>query len=148
MRQLAGTKTKYRRAHAAPLARLISERAKYKNGDVLLIRAAFRNSVFVVHERNLWNVLPTFLIGVLRVTANNHKISHMDKPGGRTVEANNTRAAFAADGVRRQAIAVVDVIDINLFPFDNVGCFHQEWVQRDTAFVVQAGVRDCRTMDF
>ena len=31
MRQLAGTKTRYRRAHAAPLAGLISGRAKYRN---------------------------------------------------------------------------------------------------------------------
>jgi len=31
MRQLAGTKTRYRRAHAAPLAGLISSRAKYKS---------------------------------------------------------------------------------------------------------------------
>ncbi len=30
MRQLAGTKTRYRRAHAAPLAALISDRAEYK----------------------------------------------------------------------------------------------------------------------
>ena len=30
MRQLAGTRTRYRRAHAAPLAGLISGRAKYK----------------------------------------------------------------------------------------------------------------------
>jgi len=29
MRQLAGTKARYRMAHAAPLARLISGRAKY-----------------------------------------------------------------------------------------------------------------------
>jgi len=33
MRQLAGTKTGYRRAHAAPLAGLISGRAKYKSGS-------------------------------------------------------------------------------------------------------------------
>jgi len=31
MRQLAGTKMKYRRAHAAPLAGLISGRAKYNS---------------------------------------------------------------------------------------------------------------------
>ena len=30
MRQLAGTKTRYRRAYAAPLAGLISDRAEYK----------------------------------------------------------------------------------------------------------------------
>ena len=29
MRQLAGTKTRYRRAHAAPLAELISDRVEY-----------------------------------------------------------------------------------------------------------------------
>ncbi len=38
MRQLAGTKTRYRRAHAAPLAGLISDRAEYKKRiwDVVL----------------------------------------------------------------------------------------------------------------
>ena len=35
MRQLAGTKTMYRRAHAAPLAGLISGRAKYNAFDAV-----------------------------------------------------------------------------------------------------------------
>ena len=30
MRQLAGTKTRYRRAHAAPLAGLVSDRVEYQ----------------------------------------------------------------------------------------------------------------------
>ena len=33
MRQLAGTKTRYRRAHAAPLTGLISDRAEYKSAS-------------------------------------------------------------------------------------------------------------------
>ena len=74
MRQLAGTKRKYRRAHAAPLARLVSGRAKYNpdarvarnpnstlpiarhptRGLSILVATEFTSVVFrILHYRNL-----------------------------------------------------------------------------------------------
>lgn len=50
MRQLAGTKTMYRRAHAAPLAGLISGRAEYKQPNVHCVR--YNCGIFIFFAPN------------------------------------------------------------------------------------------------
>jgi hypothetical protein len=60
MRQLAGTRTRYRRAHAAPLAGLISGRAKY-NG------VAERGSIIVPGNSPACGLRPTILTNLKNI---------------------------------------------------------------------------------
>lgn len=96
--------------------------------------------VVLVDSHNFRNMLPLLVFRILSIAANDHEVADVDQSRCSTVEANDSGARFAADRVSRQAIAVVDVENVNLFPFDNVGRFHELWIDRHAAFVVQAGV--------
>ena len=119
----------------------------YESGTTLRLSAPW-DAVPVIDQHDPGGVRLAFFIRVLCIAADDHKVADMNQARGSAVETHDTGTSLAADGVRCEAIAIVDVVDINLFPFDNVGCFHQQRVQRDAAFVVQAGIRDSRTMDF
>jgi hypothetical protein len=128
------------------MSKLLESLAQFNSAPLRF--PGLRDAVVIIDQHNPGNVTLAFFIGELCIAADDHKVTDLDQASGGSVEAHDARAAFAADGVSRQAIAVVDVVNINLFPFDDVGRFHQQRVQRNAAFVVQTGIRDSRTMDF
>ena len=52
---------------------------------------------------------------------NDHKVANRGFEGGRTVHRNHAGAAFAFDGVGHQTFTVVDVPNVNLLVFANIG---------------------------
>ena len=56
----------------------------------------------------------------LRVTADNDHVTGANQMGCGPVNADNSRIGSAFNGVRRQTIAIRDVINLNLFVLNDV----------------------------
>lgn len=84
----------------------------------------------------------------VRVGDNDNNIAHLHPPGSRTIEANDPAAAFSANGVGFEALAVIVVHDLHFLAFHDVGCFEQVLINRDAADVVQVGLRDADPVYF
>jgi len=103
--------------------------------------------VVAIDQHDLRIVATAFVFRVLGVTANDDEITDMHESRGGAVQADHSGSRLATDGVRSQPIAIVDVVDVDLFPFHDIGRFHQQRIDRHTAFVVQAGVGHCGAVD-
>ena len=125
--------------------RVNGQRRILKHGSV---RALPDNPILFVHQHNLRIMRSAFFLHVLGIAADDDQIADMDQSRRGTVETDHSGAPFAGDRIGRQAVAVIDVVDVDLFPFHDVGRFHQQRIDRDAAFIVQTCVRHRRSMDF
>ena len=83
----------------------------------------------------------------MKLRIGRHKITDMNQSRGGPVEADDTRASLAADGIGRETIAIVDIVDVDLLPFHNVGRLHEQRINRDAAFIMQTRVRHGRAVN-
>ena len=65
-----------------------------------------------------------------------------------SVDGNHAAAAFALDGVGHKTLAVVDVPDMDLFVFSNIGGVQQVFINGAGAFVVQLALGGLDAVDF
>ncbi len=68
---------------------------------------------------------------------NDHKVANRGFESRGAVDRNHAGTAFAFDGVGDQTFAIVDVPNVNLLVFTNLGSFHQIFINGARAFVVQ-----------
>ena len=66
---------------------------------------------------------------------------------GRSIDTNRATSRLSLDRVSRQPVAVVDVVDLNLFVFGDVRGDHQIVIDGDTSFVMQLSVRHGGSVD-
>ena len=72
----------------------------------------------------------------LSVSTDDDQISGGNEMRCSTIDANRPAASSSLDGIRDQAIPVVDVVNVNLFVFGNVRGEHQVVIDRDAPFVM------------
>lgn len=82
------------------------------------------------------------------IAADNDQVTDLHQPGCGTVQTDDSGTWLSGDGVSGQSAAVVDVVDIDLFPLHDIDGFHQQRIDGDTAFVMQAGVSHGSAVDF
>ena len=104
--------------------------------------------VLVVHKHQLGLVGGHFFFSRLGKAGNDEQIARAGTAGGRAVHRDHAAAALALDGVGDKALAVINVPDVNLFVFHDVGGIHQVFVNGARAFVVQLAVRGGGAVDF
>ena len=83
----------------------------------------------------------------IRIGADDDEVAFLREAGGGAVDANDSGAALALDGVGRETLAVVDIQDIDLFVGDDVDFIEQVAVDGDRAFVMKVGLRDHGAVD-
>ena len=83
----------------------------------------------------------------LGITADYDHVTGANQMGSCSVDADDSRVGSTFNGVRRQAIAVGDVINLDLLVLNDVGQFHQLDVDRHASLVMQLGLSDGGSMD-
>ena len=73
------------------------------------------------HIQNVWLEAGQFGFAVVRVGTNDHSMTHAGLVRGGAVDGNDLRAFLAADGIGSEALAVVDVVDLDLLVFADAG---------------------------
>jgi len=86
-------------------------------------------------------------LGHLGEGRDDEQVAHAGAACGRAVHRDHAAAALALDGVGDEAFAVVDVPDVNLFVFADVGGVEQVFVDGAGAFVVQFALRGGHAVD-
>ena len=71
-----------------------------------------------------------------------NQITHRSPARGRAIDRDDAAAALGADRVSDETFAVVDVPDMDLFVFANIGSVQQVFVDGAGAFVVEFAVGD------
>jgi len=60
-------------------------------------------------------------LAVVRIGADNQAVADTGLVSSGTVDRDDLRTFLAADGVRGEALAIVDVVDLDLFVFTDAG---------------------------
>ena len=88
------------------------------------------------------------LLGHPRVAGQDHEVSRPDEVGGRTVDADLSRAASSRDDVGREASAVGHVVNIDLLVLEKPSRLDESRIDRDRAHIVDIGASHRRTVNF
>ena len=81
------------------------------------------------------------------VGADDDQVARLRAVRGGAVDRDHAAALFAADRVGDEALAVVDVVDVDLLVLADAGDVEQAAVDGARAFVVQLGVGDGGAVD-
>ena len=79
--------------------------------------------VVFIYKHQLRLMLGHLIFMDLGKSRNDHKVAHRGFESRGAVDRNHAGTAFAFDGVGHQAFAVVDVPNVNLLVFANIGGF-------------------------
>lgn len=90
----------------------------------------------------------SFLFGEIGIAADDDEVPDVYESSSGAVKTDCTGVWSAGDGIGGESIAVIDVVDIDLFPFADIGGLHKDRVDGDGAFVVQAGIGNSNAVDF
>jgi hypothetical protein len=71
----------------------------------------------------------------------------MSAAGRGAIQGNLPAAALALDGIGGKPLAVVDVVELDLFELLDIGCFQQVLIDSAGTFVMQVGLRDSHSMN-
>ena len=94
------------------------------------------SAVFAVDMNDMRPMRRNFGFFKLGVSTNNDQISRRNEMSSCTIDANRSTTGRSLDGIRDQAVAVVDVVNVYLFVFGNIRGEHQIVVDRDAPFVM------------
>ncbi len=89
-----------------------------------------------------------FVVVVIRVRANDDQIAGVDQMSGRAIDADDSGVSLAGDHISRQAVTVVDVVNLNLFVVDEIGQLHQRLIDGDASRVMEVRIGDGGSMNF
>ncbi len=98
--------------------------------------------VFGVDKDNMGVVLGQFLLRDLRETRNDNQIIGVGMMGGRAIDLDGARAAFAFEGVGLKAAAGGDIPDMDMLVGDDIGGLKEDRIHRDRAFIMKVRARD------
>lgn len=84
----------------------------------------------------------------LRVGHNDDDVAHLAAPGCGSVETDVARAGSAGDCVGFEALSVVVVDYIDVLACDYAGCLHEERVDGEASYVVEACIGDVYSVYF
>ncbi len=84
----------------------------------------------------------------LRKRSDDEQVAHSGSACGLTIHRNHARATLALDGIGDEAFTVVDVPNVHLFVFTNVGGVQQVFIDGARAFVVQFALRGGNAVNF
>ena len=87
--------------------------------------------VLLVDEHDFGHVSLSFLFGEFGVAADDHEVTDMHESRGGAIEADGSGTWNAGDGVGCEPIAVIDVVDVDLFPFADVCGLHEDRIDGD-----------------
>ena len=93
--------------------------------------------VLFVDEDQLRLVLGHVFLVNLGKSRNDEQIAHAGATCCGAVDGNHAAATLALDSVGHKAFAVVDIPDMDLFVFGNIGSVQQVFINGAGAFVVQ-----------
>src|SRR5689334_25198077 len=80
------------------------------------------------------------------VSADDHAIANLGLVRGGTVDRDHARTFFTPDGVGGEALAVVDVVDLDLFVLADAGQVQPFTIDGAGAFVIEYSVGDFGAM--
>src|SRR5690606_30124312 len=83
-----------------------------------------------------------FLFVHRRVGADDEQVADMGATGRRTIEGDRAGATRRLDDVGGKALAVVDVVELDVLELFHVGRIHQVFIDATGPFVVQDGFGD------
>ena len=104
--------------------------------------------VLVIDEDDFGCVGLSFLIVEFGVAADDDEVAYVYEPCGGAVKADCSGAWCTGDGISGEAIAIIDIVDVDLFPFADIGGLHEDGVDGDGAFVVEAGIGNGSAVNF
>src|SRR5512145_3209823 len=111
------------------------------------VAALFLDAVVVIDENQLGLETLALCFRHLGEGGDDEQVAHGGAARGRAVDRDDAGAAFAADGVGDETLAIVDVPDVNLFVLHQVGGGQQVFVDGAGAFVMQLAVGDGGAVD-
>lgn len=111
------------------------------------IATGFHLLILLVDEDDARAIILQLLCAVLRVRDDDHQVAGVYQARGRPVDSDDARSAFAGDRISGQAIAVVDVNDVDLLALENVRGLHQSRVDGARADIMQVRLRDGGSMN-
>src|SRR3979411_3063845 len=82
-----------------------------------------------------------------RIGADDQQVTQMGFTRGGAIEGNLAAAALALDGISGKALAIIDVVQLDLFELPDVSRFQQVFVDTARPFVVQVALGDGGAMD-
>jgi hypothetical protein len=88
------------------------------------------NAVLRVNVDQLRRVFGEFDLGIRREAGDDQDIARRGAARCRTIHRDDTGSALGAQGVGREALAVVDVPDVDLFVLTNVRRIEKIFVDR------------------
>lgn len=106
------------------------------------VGAGFHLLILLVDEDDARAIIVQLLCAVLRISDDDHQVTRVYQARGRPVDSDDARPAFAGDRISGQAIAVVDVNDVDLLALENVRGLHQRGVDGARADIMQVRLRD------
>lgn len=111
------------------------------------IATDFELPIVLVDEDDARVIILQFLVAVLRVGDDDHQVAGVYQARGRPVYSDDAGAAFAGDRVGGQAVAVVDIDDVDLLTLEDICGFHQVRVDGARADIVQVRLGDRGAMN-
>lgn len=129
---------------AVHVARVLQATTLWRVAGVL---PHFKLLVVLVNEDDARVIILQLVLAEDAVADDDDQITRADQARSRAVDADDSGATVTSDGIGGQAIAIVDVNNVDLFAFKNVGGFHQIGVDGARANVVQVSLRDGGSVD-
>lgn len=120
----------------------------HQTADSDVSRSLWRGSILGIHMDDSWRMTGDFDFVELRVGTDDDQVTGRNQVSGGSIDADHSTACLAGDGISRQAVSIINIIDLDLLVLDDVGGTHQIQVNRDTSFVMKLGIGDSRPMDF
>ena len=105
-------------------------------------------AILLVNKHELRLVAGNLILMNLPESRNDDEVTHGRSTCRGTVDRNHARATLALDGIGDKALAIVDVPNMNLLVFSNVGRIKQVFVDGAGTLIVQFTLRHCDTVDF
>merc|ERR1711879_437135 len=85
------------------------------------IEAGVTDRVIGIHVHHLWLESGQLGFIVVAVGTDNDAVAHISQVSGGTVHRNHARTIFGADDVGRETLAIIDVVNLDLFKLAHSG---------------------------
>lgn len=103
--------------------------------------------VFVIDVDDFWLVRCNFEFFELCIRTNDNQVPRRDQMSGRSVNADRAAPRRSPNGISRQPVTIVDVVNLDLLVLDDVRGDHQIVIDRDAPLVMQLSIRHSGSVD-
>ena len=116
--------------------------------SVRWIFASFYLLVVLIHEDDAGVIILQVFWGELGITDDDHQVARADQARGGAIDADDTGSPLTGDHVGGQAIAVVDIHDVDLLPLEQIRGLHEVCINGAGAHIVEIRLGDGGPVDF